>query len=359
MRRVPVKKLRGGEVLAKDVCTSSSNILMVRGTILKKEYIDKLPILNIHQVYIEEEKDESESNISQMDSVTQEKVKECRTIVKTVLEHHIYKKNKELENICTMTEELIEMILQEKEISNYMVEIREERKDMYTHSLNVCSLVTLLAFRLEMDKEFIIDIAKGGILHDIGLRYITVPYENCDVWKLSLQEQKEYKKHSTYGYKSLEQETWLTERTKKIILMHHEYENGSGYPLHLTSEKIPPAVKMVSICDVFDELISGISYCHSKIQEAVEFLKYNAGQLFDKKYTDIFLNMIVHYPIGSIVRLNTGEVARVIRQNPEFNERPVLELLCDAAGRDYSEKKIMDLCRVLNVFIVNEEDNIR
>lgn len=358
MKRVPVKKLQGGEVLAKDVCTASSSILMVRGTVLKKEYIDKLPILNIHQVYIEEQKNESENNSYRISSVTQEKIRECQDKVKMVLEHHIYKKNKELEELCEMTEEVIEMILEEEQISNYMIEMREERKDMYTHSLNVCSLVTLLAFRLGMDKEFIIDIAKGGILHDIGLRYITVPYENRNIWKLSLQEQKEYKMHSTFGYKSLENEIWLSEQTKNIVLMHHEYGDGSGYPLRLTSEKIPIAVKIVSICDAFDELISGISYCYSKVQEAVEFLKYNAGRLFDKKYTEVFLSMIVHYPIGSIVRLNTGEMARVVRQNPEFNERPVLELLCDSNGKIYNEKKIMDLCRVLDVFIVNDQDNI-
>lgn len=352
MKKVLVKDLQGGEVLAKDVCTSGFHVLMVKGTILKNEYIEKLPILNIESVYIEEKEDAEEEQNHEFIIMAREMVNQ----VKFALESHIYKNNKELEHICNMTEDLIESVLMEKEIANYMIELKEEKNDMITHSIHVCSFATLLAFRLGMEKALVMDIAKGGILHDIGLRYLTVPYENCDIDKLSLQEKTEYRKHTTNGYSSLEWESWLTEQTKDIILMHHEYENGSGYPMHLTSERIPDAVKVISICDVFDEMISGIGYCHRKVQEAVEFLKYNGGQLFSKEYTEVFLSMIMHYPVGSVVRLSNGEVGKVIRQNPKFNERPVLELLYNANGEKYSKKKILDLCKVLNVFIVYEED---
>lgn len=358
MKKVSVKDLQGGEVLAKDVCSVAFHVLMVKGTVLKKEYIEKLPILNIEFVYIEEkeeseEKEELEEQNYEFNIMAQEMVRQ----VKFTLEHHIYKNNKELKHICIMTEELIESILMEKEIWNYMIELKEEKNDMITHSIHVCTFATLLAFRLGMDKTVIMDIAKGGILHDIGLRYLTVPYENCDIDKLSMQEQNEYRKHTTNAYSSLERESWLTEQMKDIVLMHHEYENGSGYPLHLTSERIPEAVKVICICDVFDEMISGIGYCHRRVQEAIEFLKYNSGQLFNKNYTEVFLSMIVHYPVGAIVRLSNGEVGKVIRQNPKFNERPVLELLSNTKGKKYSKKKILDLCKVLNVFIIYEEDS--
>lgn len=353
MKKILVKNLQGGEVLAKDVYTVEFHVLMTKGTILKKEYIDKLPLLRIEFVYIEED-EEPEEQEYEFNMMAQEMVGR----VKFTLEHHIYKNNKELESICTMTEDLIESILQEKELGSYMIEMKEEKNDMITHSIHVCSFATMLAFRLGMDKALVMDIAKGGLLHDIGLRYLTIPYENCDIASLSLQEQKEYKKHTTNGYTSLGQESWLTEQAKKIVLLHHEYENGSGYPMHLTSERIPDAVKVISICDVFDEMISGIGFCHRKVQEAIEFLKYNGGRLFCKNYTEMFLSMIVHYPVGSIVRLSNGDMGKVIRQNPKFNERPVVELLYNADGKKYGKKKIIDLCKTLNVFIAYEEDSV-
>lgn len=351
MRKVFVKDIQGGEILAKDICNVAFHVLMVKGTILKKEYIEKLSALDIEFVYVEEKEESEESNY-EFHIMAQEMLDK----VKFVLEHHIYKNNKELKHICMMTEDLIESVLTEKGILDYMIELKEERNDMITHSIHVCSFATLLAFRLGMDKSFIIDIAKGGILHDIGLRYLTVPYENCDIDKLSVQEQTEYRKHTTNGYCSLKQEIWLTEQVKDIVLMHHEYENGSGYPMHLTAERIPEVVKIICVCDVFDEMISGIGYCHRKVQEVIEFLKFNVGKLFDKKYTEVFLNMIVHYPVGTVVRLSNGEIGKVIRQNPKFNERPVLELLSNAEGKRYSKKKILDLCEVLHIFI--EEENM-
>ncbi len=355
MKKISVKNLQGGEILAKDVYTVEFHVLMTKGTVLKKEYIDKLPLLKIEFVYIEENEEPKEQGQDyEFNIMAQEMVGK----VKFALEHHIYKNNKELENICTMTEDLIESILVEKEVSSYMIEMKEEKNDMITHSLHVCSFATMLAFRLGMDKNLAIDIAKGGLLHDIGLRYLTIPYENCDIDRLSIQEQTEYRKHTINGYVSLGQESWLTERAKKIVLLHHEYENGSGYPMNLTSERIPDAVKIISICDVFDEMISGIGFCHRKVQEAIEFLKYNGGQLFYKNYTEVFLSMIVHYPVGSIVRLSNGDMGKVIRQNPKFNERPVIELLCNAEGKKYEKKKILDLCKTLNVFIAYEEDSV-
>ena len=54
MKRIAVKDLVGGEILAKDLFTSSYTVLMARGTVLKKEYIERFPLLGIEYVYIEE-----------------------------------------------------------------------------------------------------------------------------------------------------------------------------------------------------------------------------------------------------------------------------------------------------------------
>lgn len=367
MKKVLVSNLKGGEILAKDICTSHMNILMAKGTVLKKEYIERLPLLNIYHVYVEEQNqlDEIEQKIEMKkeqsilgnNRIDKNLLQECKNKVKAVLERHIYKQNQELVDLCDMAEELIANIFQEPELHQTVIEIREGKKDMYTHSVQVCGLATLLAFRLGLKKEIVSDIARGAILHDIGLRYITVSYENCDLDKLSKQEIKEYKTHTLYGYQSLKQEKWLSEQVKEIVLMHHEYEDGTGYPVGLSKKQIPIYVKIITVCDIFDEMVSGIGYKHGKVQEAIEFLKYNSGILFDRKITEIFLNMIVHYPIGAIVKLSTGETAKVIRQNSKFSDRPVLEIQFNEKGQPVQEKKIIDLCKVLSVFVIQEENN--
>ncbi len=70
------------------------------------------------------------------------------------------------------------------------------------------------------------------MLHDLGLRYLTIPYQDQDIETLNKVELTEYMKHPVYGYSAVKDEDWLSELSKKIILYHHERSDGSGFPLH-------------------------------------------------------------------------------------------------------------------------------
>lgn len=113
---------------------------------------------------------------------------------------------------------------------NNITEIRNVSTDMYTHCINVCTLSTIMALRLKMSNKQIHNIAMGAILHDIGLRYINVPYVNVSENKMTNKDAVEYKKHTIFGYSSLQDEEWLPDVAKEIILFHHERIDGSGYP---------------------------------------------------------------------------------------------------------------------------------
>ena len=118
------------------------------------------------------------------------------------------------------------------------------------HSISICVLATLVALKLGLDKERVHDIGVGCLLHDLGLRYMMIEYEDQDVETLSDKEMIEYKKHPVYGYTALKNENWLSKKSKEIILCHHEKIDGSGYPLHAT--EISVDTKIVSVCDTFD-----------------------------------------------------------------------------------------------------------
>ena len=90
---------------------------------------------------------------------------------------------------------------------------------------------------------------------------------------------------------------------KKIILYHHERLDGSGFPLKLKEAEIPFSCQIVVVCDAFDEMICGIAQRRSKVYEAVEYLK---------------------------------SFIRIIR---------------DKNGQKLKEEKILDLVKVLNVYI--------
>ena len=99
-------------------------------------------------------------------------------IVKKILEKHIYKHNEELKIIVNEAQRILDTVIAEPEVVNNITEIRNVSTDMYTHCINVCTLSTIMALRLKMSNKQIHNIAMGAILHDIGLRYINVPYVN-------------------------------------------------------------------------------------------------------------------------------------------------------------------------------------
>ena len=91
-------------------------------------------------------------------------------------------------------------------------------------------------------------------------------YKEVILEELEEAVQKEIKRHVVYGYIELEQQDWLSPISKEIILYHHERLNRSGYPFHMTADKIKPQVRLVAICDAF---ASSVSICISTLKSSL------------------------------------------------------------------------------------------
>ena len=212
-------------------------------------------------------------------------------------------------------------------------------------------MAILTALRLKLDKSVIHDIGVGCLLHDIGLRYATLDYEGKSMEDMKPEALAEYKKHPVYGYTSVKDEDWISDEVKKIILYHHERLDGSGFPLKLKEAEIPFSCQIVVVCDAFDEMICGIAQRRSKVYEAVEYLKSFKNVKYNGKIVDAFLSFTAVYPAGSHVLTSDGEEAIVVSQNKDFQDRPVIRIIRDKNGQKLKEEKILDLVKVLNVYI--------
>ena len=156
---------------------------------------------------------------------------------------------------------------------------------------------------------------------------------------------------NAYGTTSVKDEDWISDEVKKIILYHHERLDGSGFPLKLKEAKIPFSCQIVMVCDAFDEMICGIAQRRSKVYEAVEYLKSFKNVKYNGKIVDAFLSFTAVYPAGSHVLTSDGEEAIVVSQNKDFQDRPVIRIIRDKNGQKLKEEKILDLVKVLNVYI--------
>ena len=344
MKICSIDELKEHDILARDVMSDGHNVFLYKNTILNNKYIEKLRNLNIQYVYIQD-------NIPQEEvAVLKKEIEEkSKSKVKEVILKHTYNNSNELKALSETADNIIVNILEEDEVVENIYDIKERSADIYMHSISICVLATLVALKLGLDQERVHDIGVGCLLHDLGLRYMMIEYEDQDIETLSNKELAEYKKHPVYGYTALKNENWLSKKSKEIILCHHEKIDGSGYPLHAT--EISVDTKIVSVCDAFDEMICGIGRKRMKIYEAVEYLKSFKNILFDGRIVDALLEFTAVYPSGSVVVTNEGDIAVVIKQNKGFPERPIIQLTRDKFGNPINDDKIIDLVKVNNLFI--------
>ena len=137
------------------------------------------------------------------------------------------------------------------------------------HGLNVALLATMLSKKMNMTDSQTADIVLGALLHDIGKTRL--PQEAQDGISSNLQSTKLYELHPELGYKILKNELKLPGPICAIALEHHEKNDGTGYPLGISNDMINPYSQIVSICNMYDNMISGkTNYQISTPQEAVK-----------------------------------------------------------------------------------------
>lgn len=309
MKILEVMNIYGGEILATPVYTEEKEVLIPQGTVLKKEYASLLDSLGINFVEIISEDEEEKTH----HIITKQQFKEFEAMVKNILEKHVYSGKGSLVKIQMLANQIIDTV--EKQVNgreHIVFDMSEHEADLYSHTIYVSILSIVLAMRMGLSQNSIYNIAVGSLLHDLGIRYITVPYTNTVIEELTPAEIFEFKKHTILAYTVLESEKWLPRISKNIVLSHHERFDGNGFPLKQKNQEIE--CKIVQICDYFDSSISGMECKKIGLEAALDYILITSNRSFDAEVVKEFTSMIARYPVGTEIELDSGSKAIVIEQ---------------------------------------------
>ena len=202
-------------------------------------------------------------DISKNDSAkTEERGKYLKELAFTYVQDLFQKP--ELEDLVTesvgVVTEMVDFISGDLEAAAALMKLSTHDFYTYNHSVNVAVYAIAIARKVVGDdKDFLIRVGLGGLLHDIGKRKISSEIITKP-GRLTPEESSEIKKHPEYGLELVQNSTVVPEETRRIIHEHHENVDGSGYPRGICHEEIAKVAKICAIADVFDALTTNRSY---------------------------------------------------------------------------------------------------
>jgi len=211
---------------------------------------------------------------------------------------------------------------------------RVKQRDTYTfqHSVSVSVLLMTLCHSFgEYSNDELIQIGLGGLFHDIGKMKIPNEILNKPA-RLTDEEFAIMKTHVAEGLSHLVTVPGLSDLSMRIVAEHHERCDGSGYPEGLSRDSISQLGQMASIVDVYDAITS-IRVYHAAMEpsSALKRIFEWSGRHFDETMVQKFIKAIGIYPVGSLVRLESGRLAIVLRQAGKNMLQPFVRIVYNAA----------------------------
>ncbi len=238
--------------------------------------------------------------------------------------------------------------------------VRLKNKDDYTymHSVAVCALMVALAKQLGLSEIETKRAGLAGLLHDIGKAGIPNEVLNKP-GALTDEEFTLVKEHPQRGHAMLIQGEVVDEVVLDVCLHHHEKVNGMGYPHKLKSDEISLFAKMGAVCDVYDAITSNRPYKAGWEPGVSLHRMAQWADHFDDSVFKAFVKSVGIYPVGSMVKLQSGRLAVVIDQSPKSLLTPIVKVFFSTKSKSRIPVEVLDLSKSnIKDEIIGHEDPV-
>ena len=226
------------------------------------------------------------------------------------------------------------------------VMIKSEDAYFLDHAINVTVMAILIGRKYRFDKKELISLALGSFLHDIG-KIIIEQIKGSDKPKRAANL---YKEHPTFGYLLLQNSPDVSPMETQIVNQHHEFQDGSGFPIGLKGENLPPIkpvvremkghiFRLAEICCVvnaFDNMVYNPTKDKKEqmsTEQAIKQIIIDSERIFNRDVVQTLLQVVPIYPVGATIKvLNivdphlVGYVGVVAKINEKNINKPVIIL---------------------------------
>ena len=225
--------------------------------------------------------------------------------------------------------------------------------DLPSHMVNVAIFAVKIGQGIGYGEEDLRKLALAACLHDVGM--VIVPRSTLEKpGPLSPEELAIVHRHPKQGHQMLKALGAEFDWVATVALHQHEREDGSGYPQGLKGDAIHEYAKIIGLADLYESLTHVRPYQKRRVPfDAVKEVMSGNRRQFPNHILKGLIQGLSTFPMGSLVRLNSREIARVIATNPAFPLRPVVEVITGPQGERLPAPRRVDLSQNSLVYITD------
>ncbi|HOO31037.1 MAG TPA: HD domain-containing phosphohydrolase [Bacillota bacterium] len=319
MRRIAVEHMKPGMTLAEGIYNGSGVTQVSPGSVLSETAIARIRQLGISHVFIE---DPRTDDLVIRDAVPWNVAARGRELLRDFEER--VREAGGPDHVKVPFDDLLELVhdiedgLQGTDLNVLEIPPVTRPEDYrYAYPINVAALSMFVTAKAGLPRRTT-DVGLAALLLDIGMELAP----------------EEPEKHPEMSLAVLRQDERFSAYSRAIVFQHEERHDGSGYPRGIAGDDIDPLAKIVSVADMYCSLISEGNPMGERLapQEAFDYVTSAAGFEFERTTVLGVMQYVALYPVGTMVRLNTGECGVVTRVYKGLTTRPTVRVLYGADG---------------------------
>jgi len=369
IQKIPLSELKVGMYVLSIYTKKKSVNVKSEGYILKTSSISRLKQSNVTYVEIDptrtKQSCEKEKNtIPSSENSSQEAIEiipaasfdseikkaeqlynNAKVLQKKILHDITHDKAIDLESVQASTDAIVDSIFRNQDALSCMSRLRIKDDYLVEHSLNVSILMTIFCKHMKIERKTMEDLALGAFLHDIGKTLIPDKVLQKP-GKFTDDEYTIMKTHVMLGVEILEDTPNIPETSMMIVKEHHERLDGKGYPYGLAAEQISQYSRMIAIADCYDAMTAERVYKAGMHPiKAFKILISESPNAFDKTLVEQFIQCLGIYPVGTLVKLNSGKIGLISKLNKNKPLQPFVRVFYNIRLKQAISMEEVDLSK--------------
>ncbi len=359
--KISIDEIQPGVVCGSDVCDEDGRVLLSRGVRLSEAVLQRISERNITHIQVDpadlstlrgekkpqardpsskrrrvEASPESPTGVRRVDRSHEPYSEERAERFSRQLEYAIElveeigaqregMSTATLKELCSVPEQIAEMLVEDSDQSLSSAKSDSGATPLAQRCAQMSMLSMSTALEMELSESDVFHVGIAGLLHDLGL-YLLPETLRDPTKTLSFEETEIYRSHPDLTLRLLNDFSSIPKVAHLLILQVHELPDGGGFPRGIRAHRMHSLARILSAVEVYLALINpGPGRPAVVPHDALGFMLYQCRNgTFDVEVMRSFINQMSLFPIGSLVALDNGENATVIRRDGDHYDRPVV-----------------------------------